>query len=321
MVPVNYLDIDPNSLAAVIQSIQNAQVNNGCQQIQLPNGNLYEGEMHNDVPHGKGTLNYKQPNEKKCERYEGDFVNGVPHGLGKMFWTDGSIFEGAFETDNVQGHGIKIWCIGKQDRNYVGEWKNGQMDGQGTMISVNKETKWKMIYEGEWKNDQMDGQGTITTKHPKASEIFPRATRSSDKGDIHNLEIEDNKQTGVFKDGKLWEGECEAGKFTFYYVNGEKQPASNSGKQPKEFAAAIHPVHDAQANAGYQKIQLFDRDLYEGEVQKAVPHGKGILHYKQLNEIFFERYDGEKQPINNIGIKSKASNSGKQPEKDNCIIF
>jgi len=276
--------------------------------------------MYNNVPHGKGALNYKQPNEKNCERYEGDFLNGVPHGLGKIFWTDGSIYEGAFENDNMQGHGTKIGSIGKHDLKYVGEWKNGQMDGQGTMISVNKETKWKMIYEGEWKNDKMDGQGTSTTKHPETSEIFPRASRSP-RGDNHLLEIEDNKQTGVFKDGKLWEGELKAGKFTFYYMNGEKQPANNSGKQPEELAAAIHPVHNAQDNAGCQTIQLFDRDLCEGEVQKAVPQGKGVLHYKQFSEIFFERYDGEKQPINNIGIKSKANNNSKQPEKGNCIIF
>ena len=40
---------------------------------------------------------------------------------------------------------------------YVGEFKNGKRNGQGTLTSVNGS-----IYEGEYKNDGRHGHATVT---------------------------------------------------------------------------------------------------------------------------------------------------------------
>ena len=41
--------------------------------------------------------------------------------------------------------------------NYIGEWKDNQKNGQGTMTYQNGNK-----YVGEWKDNQMNGQGTMT---------------------------------------------------------------------------------------------------------------------------------------------------------------
>ena len=41
---------------------------------------------------------------------------------------------------------------------YVGEFKDGKRNGQGTFISADGKNK----YVGEWKNDKIYGQGTWT---------------------------------------------------------------------------------------------------------------------------------------------------------------
>ena len=42
-----------------------------------------------------------------------------------------------------------------EDLNYVGEWKDDKMNGQGTLTEPNG-----VKYIGEWKDDKMNGQGT-----------------------------------------------------------------------------------------------------------------------------------------------------------------
>ena len=56
-------------------------------------------------------------------------------------------------------HGTRVYKDNdkKSRLYYVGEWKKGKMDGQGTM-------KWSygMDYVGEWKDDKFHGQGALT---------------------------------------------------------------------------------------------------------------------------------------------------------------
>ena len=40
-------------------------------------------------------------------------------------------------------------------KKFNGHWKNGEKDGEGVMIYVNKD-----IYSGQWKNGKKEGQGT-----------------------------------------------------------------------------------------------------------------------------------------------------------------
>ena len=57
----------------------------------------------------------------------------------------------------VNGYGTYEWTneYGFVEEYYVGDWKNGKMNGKGTYYFANDD-----IYIGEWKNGYQDGMGT-----------------------------------------------------------------------------------------------------------------------------------------------------------------
>ena len=82
------------------------------------NGKLYECERNNDKMNGKGYFILwllgicYYPNGNK---YEGEFKDEMPHGignslnyLGKYYAADGSKYEGEWENGKVQGKGTKF---------------------------------------------------------------------------------------------------------------------------------------------------------------------------------------------------------------------
>ena len=54
----------------------------------FPGGLLYEGELHNGLPHGRGVM--KRPDGS---RIEASFRNGEPHGKGILVWPNGTRIE------------------------------------------------------------------------------------------------------------------------------------------------------------------------------------------------------------------------------------
>lgn len=39
-------------------------------------------------------------------KYEGETLNGMKHGKGKLLFEDGAFYEGEFENDAINGHGV-----------------------------------------------------------------------------------------------------------------------------------------------------------------------------------------------------------------------
>ena len=90
-----------------------------------------------------------------------------------------------------EGVGILTYSDGDK---YVGEWKDGQKNGQGTMT-------WKGLkYVGEYKDGKQHGQGTKTYS-------------------------DGEKYVGEWKDGRFWNGigYDKNRKIKSKYVNGVKQ--------------------------------------------------------------------------------------------------
>jgi len=56
-----------------------------------PSGDVYEGDLIDGVPHGKGTLTFSYG-----DVYEGDFVDGKFHGKGTLTLPDGTVYSGDF---------------------------------------------------------------------------------------------------------------------------------------------------------------------------------------------------------------------------------
>ncbi|KZV30369.1 phosphatidylinositol 4-phosphate 5-kinase 8-like [Dorcoceras hygrometricum] len=107
--------------------------------------------------------------------YLGYFKGTLPHIKGKYTWSDGTVYEGDWETGKMTGKGNIIW---PSQAKYDGEFSGGYLHGFGTYIgsdgSVYKGS-WKMnfqhgigrkqypnsdVYDGCWKEGVRDGSGT-----------------------------------------------------------------------------------------------------------------------------------------------------------------
>ena len=162
--------------------------------IFFKNGDIYEGEMKNSVPHGKGKITFFNK-----ESYTGDFImgemtgkgtyifsdktmytggikNGLFNGIGKMKWINGIEYNGNFVDSTLCGKG-KISNI--QGEEYEGNFDKNEFYGEGIYIFNNGEQyegnyeygikkgngKYKkndnIIFEGVWNDDLPNGNGTI----------------------------------------------------------------------------------------------------------------------------------------------------------------
>ena len=107
----------------------------------------YEGFTRNELPHGEGTLFWKDG-----DKYIGQWKNGKRHGEGTHFLKSGSKYIGQWRNDKEHGQGTYFWKSGSK---YIGQWKNGKRHGEGTHF-------WKdgTKFIGQYKDDKKHGQGT-----------------------------------------------------------------------------------------------------------------------------------------------------------------
>jgi hypothetical protein len=102
---------------------------------------LYEGELINSKPNGKGVFKFNDGG-----RYEGDFVDGKFTGKGVMLYTfpsSGYRYEGDFVDGNRHGKGVYTFPSGKK---YIGDFVDNDIHGFGEMFDENG----KLIEKGRW---------------------------------------------------------------------------------------------------------------------------------------------------------------------------
>ena len=143
-------------------------------------GSKYIGQFLEGLPHGRG--------REKMEDgsiFEGDYFLGKPK-RGKIVWKDGSWYDGEFEDGKINGTGTYDWG---NKRKYVGEWKEGKMNGKGKLMysdgtyyegeftSGKKNGHGKYVWEinkyyiGQWKDDKPNGKG-VYHKYGKETKGF-----------------------------------------------------------------------------------------------------------------------------------------------------
>jgi hypothetical protein len=112
---------------------------------------FYKGESLNNLPHGKGVLNFPDG-----EKYVGEFKKGQIFGYGKLTWADGAYYEGRFVNGLKHGHGKEVPLLGGI---YIGGFKNDLYDGWGTLTYRNGD-----VYVGELKDGFAHGDGRFESK-------------------------------------------------------------------------------------------------------------------------------------------------------------
>ena len=115
-------------------------------------GQKYVGEFKNGERSGQGT--YIWPNGDK---YVGNFKAGLRDGPGVLTLSDGSKYSGSFINNKRTGKGVYIWPSGDK---YSGIFKDDKLEGVGTYVFGAGPNSGKK-YVGEFKNGLRNGQGTL----------------------------------------------------------------------------------------------------------------------------------------------------------------
>jgi len=169
-------------------------------------GDRYEGNKKDGYRHGKGTYEWREL-DGSIQRYIGDFVVNERTGKGKYLFINGDIGD-TYEGDHIRGSwtgkGKYTWASGQT---YEGDWVDGYRTGFGVYRS-NSET-----YEGMYKDSQRHGIGI--SSYPDGSyEIQLNVDGEAFYGDgfCSSGDCENGRGTYVYKNGEYYEGKWKAGK-------------------------------------------------------------------------------------------------------------
>ena len=110
-----------------------------------------------------------------------------------MYTAEGDIYVGEFKNGELHGQGTYVGAGGDE---YVGEFKNGELHGQGTYTyaSGNK-------YVGEYKDGKIHGQGTYT--HANGDKYVGEFKDAKRHGPGTYTWVDGRIDSGVWKKNKL----------------------------------------------------------------------------------------------------------------------
>jgi len=133
--------------------------------ILMPLGGIYEGELKDGIANGFGKLIYPEPDGDpdygpflKGEIYEGNFLNGKKHGFGKLYFEKNDdnrnfVYEGDWKFNEKSGSGKLTEKFGNFFREYIGEFNNDTITGEGTLRQLAETNSFN--FEGSFLCDEL----------------------------------------------------------------------------------------------------------------------------------------------------------------------
>lgn len=178
--------------------------------IFFQNGDIFEGEINNSLPHGKGKIIYQSG-----ESYEGDFDTGEMTGIGTYVFFDKTKYNGGIKNGIFNGEGQIKWIYGIE---YHGNFVDSSLCGQGKIFNKQGEEYFgnfdKNEFNGEGKYTFNNGdiyEGTFEYGIKKGKGIYIRIDKIKFEGiwnnDLPNgngfIYYKKNKYKGFWRNGKL----------------------------------------------------------------------------------------------------------------------
>ena len=262
--------------------------------LTYSNGDYYEGEFADNLPHGKGVLS-----RPSCGfLYTGEFDHYAFHGKGVLESHKG-VYEGELAHDQKQGEGVMKYTNGDT---YKGHWHGDKRQGPGVFTSVDGNT----FYEGDWRDDKMHGTGRLVQKGLftytggfKENKFDNNGILICDDGTRYEGRWSDGKKEGMGSqtyangdtyDGK-WHNDRRFGKGRQkqpegWEYDGEWVNDRFEGKGTLSYpdGAVYSGAWVANRRQGTGVYQLKDMK-YSGEWKNDRRHGKGTL---EIGEMTYE---------------------------------
>jgi len=151
-------------------------------------------------------------------QYKGDVENGKPNGLGVIINTNKGKYVGEWRDGKKQGQGTFTYGKGKwEGEKYEGDFKDGYRHGQGTFTWANGDK-----YVGEFKNGLLNGQGTETT--PDGTKYVGKFKDGERNGQGTLTFPDGTKGIGEFREGRPWNitHRDKNGNIIVKFVNGKQ---------------------------------------------------------------------------------------------------
>ena len=244
----------------------------------------YTGLWSNNKKNGKGTLILKNSNGDEVEKYIGMWKDENYHGQGELFKngvldfkgefkegkkhkefidaTNSESAEGCVSGDCENGFGTKVFNKEK----YIGNWKNGNPNGQGTWVNSDKS---KAV--GNWIDGFQEG----------VFEVF-----KSD-GTLSHREIWGGKGIGLIKPGCA-SGDCENGWGKYVWEDGNWYEGNwknglQHGSGNLYWYNGNKYFGDWENNlmSGSGTLIWSDGNIYKGELKNGKMNGKGKFYNKE----------------------------------------
>ena len=119
--------------------VRTVSTESGKSEIFYGNGDVYRGEVKDNVPHGHGMMTYDGGGV-----YIGDWQDGKYHGYGSLVSPNKGQYLGNWEKGERHGNGVYVDSV--NDIQYSGTWLNGKRHGTFTATYADGReeiTRWK----------------------------------------------------------------------------------------------------------------------------------------------------------------------------------
>jgi hypothetical protein len=194
----------------------------------------------------------------------------------------GDKYVGEFRDGNFNGQGTYFHLADNQWKGdkYVGEFRDGKQTGQGTLYAL-AENQWKGDkYVGGFKDGNFNGQGTYT--HSSGNKYFGEHRDGLRNGQGTYFHLADNqwkgdKYVGEFRDGK------QAGQGTYTHSNGNKYVG--------EYRDGLR---NGQGTFFYLANDQWKGYKFVGEFRDEQRNGQGTVYGPSGNVIYSGNFLGDK---------------------------
>ena len=232
--------------------------------IFFQKGDIYEGEMHHSVPHGKGKILFFNK-----DSYNGDFIMGEMTGKCTYIFSDKTIYIGEIQKGLFNGNGKMKWNNGIE---YLGNFVDSSFSGKGKIFNIQGEE-----YEGNFDKNEFHGEGIY---------IF-------NNGDKYegNFEYGIKKGKGKYKKNDniifegIWNDDLPNGNGIIYYEDNELKGFWRNGNiigNPEIIQGNLNNFNNIDLN-----IRCCKANIYPNSLPHIATNENNFSLYTQNNDLNF----------------------------------